>query len=166
MGTPRNAEPEHGSARPGPKAVVECGFNPALASHPTRALALDHVIDLLQVTHAPDVIDAYRSRMEAGDLFPPVSVIILWRWVLLADGHKRFSAYRGLGRADIEVEVWPLKCWLLDQWRQVMNNANKNKRIAALLFTDPGTARRMMLSTFQHWRRVLVSLLKRGRLIT
>ena len=67
--------------------------------------------------------------MRAGDLFPPVSVIrLLGRW-LVADGHKRYVAWAGLGGKEIVVEVWPLRRWLADQAGQAARNARKNGRI-------------------------------------
>lgn len=139
------------------------GFDPALVRYPTRTLPLRQVIDLLDVTHAPERIEAYRQRMAAGDLFPPVSVIVIGSWVLVADGHKRLSAYRAIGRETVVVEVWPISRWFSNQGRQLLDNARKNARILRLLVTDPPAARLQALATLGHWRRVAVSLFRRAR---
>lgn len=141
------------------------GFDPALARHATRELPLREVIDLIDITHAPDRVEAYRLRMEAGDLFPPVSVVVLGRWVLVADGHKRLSAYRAFGRQTVVVEVWPFSRWLGNQWQQAVDNARKNARITRLLVADPPAARVLVAATVGHWRRVAISLLRRARVM-
>lgn len=140
-----------------------CAFDPGLARHPTRELAVSEVVDLLDVTHAPDQIEIYRQRMAAGDRFPPVSVILVGPWVLVADGHKRFSAFRTFSPATVVVEVWPLYRWLGNQVQQLLRNARKNASIVRLLFTDPPEARRLAGTTLAHWRRVAVSLSRRAR---
>lgn len=138
------------------------GFDPARAAHPTRVLRTDEVVDLLELTHAHDVIREYRERMRAGDLFPPVSVIrLLGRW-LVADGHKRYVAWAGLGEKEIVVEVWPLRRWLADQAGQAARNARKNGRIVTRLVVDPRESGRLALTTAEHWRRVALSLARRA----
>jgi hypothetical protein len=141
-------------------------FDPDLAAFATVTLPCAEVIDLLAVTHAQARVDEYRSRMAAGDRFPPVSVLRVAGRYLLADGHKRFAAYRGLGHTHIDVEVWPLWRWLQDQARQVRDNARKNARILVMTVRDPAEARRLALGTLRHWRRVATSLVLRatGRL--
>lgn len=141
-------------------------FDPALARHTTRVLPVPQIIDLLEATHAPDRVEFYRDRMAAGDRFPPVSVIILGPWTLLADGHKRLSAYKALGYARITVEVWPLRRWLANQWQQFVDNGRKNARIVRLLPSDPAAARLMVVATLGHWRRVALALLRRARVIS
>ena len=138
------------------------GFDPARAAHPTRVLRLEEVVDLLELTHAPETIRDYRERMRAGDLFPPVSVVRLFGSWLVADGHKRFVAWAGLGAEEIVVEVWPLRRWLSDQARQVARNARKNGRILSRLFVDPRESALLARSTAEHWRRVARSLLRRA----
>ena len=138
------------------------GFDPAHAAHPTRVLRVEEVVDLLELTHAPEVIRGYRDRMCAGDLFPPVSVVrLLGKW-LVADGHKRYVAWTGLGAKEILVEVWPLRRWLADQAGQAARNARKNGRIAARLFVDPRESFQLARTTAGHWRRVAHSLLRRA----
>ena len=139
------------------------GFDPLLAPHPTRVLRLEDVVDLLELTHAPEVIHGYRERMNAGDLFPPVSVVRLFgRW-LVADGHKRYVAWAGLGEEEILVEVWPLRRWMADQAGQAARNARKNGRIVVRLFADPRESLRLARATTGHWHRVALSLLRRAR---
>ncbi len=160
---------DHGARRHGPATVDDgClsenprGFDSARAAHPTRVLAVEEVVDLLELTHAPEVILEYRERMRAGDLFPPVSVIrLLGRW-LVADGHKRYVAWAGLGGKEIVVEVWPLRRWLADQAGQAARNARKNGRIASRLFVDPRESLVLARTTAEHWRRVALSLLRRA----
>ena len=138
------------------------GFDPDLAGHPTRELPVVEVVDLLEVTHAAERIREYRERMRAGDLFPPVSVVRLFgRW-LVADGHKRYAAWRGLGATRVVVEVWPFRTWLADQAGQAGRNARKNGRILARLFVDPRESALLARATTGHWRRVALSLAQRA----
>lgn len=138
------------------------GFDPALAEHPTRVLPLDEVVDLLELTHAPDVVARYRERMAAGDLFPPVSVIrLLGRWVV-ADGHKRYAAWAGTGEKEILVEVWPPRRWAADQVEQAKRASRRNGRIVAGLFVDPRESYLLARATTAHWRRVALSLARRA----
>ena len=141
-------------------------FDPELACFRTVLLPCADVIDLLPLSHAPDRIATYREQMQRGARFPPVSVIRLAGRYLVADGHKRFSAYRQIGHRDIVVEVWPLRRWLLDQLRQARSNSRKNLRILATGVSDPAEAWRLLLTTALHWRRVAMSLASRaaGRL--
>jgi hypothetical protein len=146
------------AAAPRPDEV----FDVARAEFSTRRLAVEQIIDLLPISHAPERIATYRNRMIAGDRFPPIAVIKLFGRYVIADGHKRYSAYRGLHRGDILVEVWPYHRWLRDQLRQTMGNARKNGRILAASVTDPAQAWRMLLTTLLHWRRVATSLWQRA----
>lgn len=141
-------------------------FDPRLAEFPALVLACAHVIDLLPLSHAPDRIAEYREQMQKGDRFPPVAVVRLAGRYLIADGHKRYCAYRQLGHEQVVVEVWPFRRWLLDQARQAVGNGRKNARIVVTTFSDPPAAGRLFLTTLLHWRRVAVSLLCRatGRL--
>lgn len=137
------------------------GFDPGRARHPTREMAVGEVVDLLELTHAAERIREYRERMREGDLFPPVSVVRLFgRW-LVADGHKRLAAYRGLQADRIVVEVWPIAAWLADQAGQARRNAAKNGRILARLFVDPRESARLAAGTARHWKRVARSLARR-----
>jgi len=133
-------------------------FDPQLARFATIELPCSSIVDLLPLTHAPDRVARYRERMQSGDRFPPISVIRLGGRYVIADGHKRFSAYRTLGADRILVEVWPLHRWARDQWDQVVGNARKNGRILRLSVTDPPAAWRLACSTLRHWRRVATSL--------
>jgi hypothetical protein len=136
-------------------------FDPRMAEFPTRTLPADAVVDLLPLSHVPERVAAYRDRMRAGDRFPPISVIRVFGRYVIADGHKRYSAYRLLGAPEIVVEVWPLTRWLRDQWRQAADHAHKNARIVSVSITDPRQAGRLLLTTVLHWRRVASSLIWR-----
>lgn len=136
-------------------------FDPALAAFRTRVLPVDRVVDLLDLSHAPDRIEAYREAMRRGDRFPPISVVLLAGHVIVADGHKRFAAYCELDRPDILVELWPWRRLLADQGRQVRDNARKNWRILTSLRGDPRQAGRLLQSTLAHWLRVARSLGRR-----
>ena len=139
-------------------------FDPSLAKLPTRMLRLDSVVDLLEITHAPEEIERYRDEMLRGDRFPPISVIPLAGRYVVADGHKRLAAYKAIGRPDILVEVWTTRRLLQDQWRQMLVSVQKGGRIVWWSFTDPPKAARLALSFWQHWRRVGISLVARLRI--
>jgi hypothetical protein len=140
-------------------------FDPALADCDVATLPLDRVIDLLDTSldiHAPDRIAHYRDRMAAGERFPPIAVVRLLGRYLVADGHKRLAAYRSLGPVDIVVEVWPLRRWARDQWRQAVANGRKNRTILVMGVRDPRSASRLLLTTLRHWKRVVTSLALRA----
>ena len=134
-------------------------FDPAAARGPTREVPLHAVLDLLPLSHAPERVARYREAMRAGSRFPPVSVLRLGRRYVIADGHKRFSAYAGLGQPTILVELWGPRLFLLDQARQAADNARKNRAILAHALHDPREAARLARATFAHWLRVARSLL-------
>ncbi len=136
-------------------------FDPAAAEGTLRRLPLRDVIDLLAVTHAPERIHEYRDAMLRGDRFPPVSVIRVAGWFLVADGHKRLHAYATLGRSEILVEVWTFRRFLRDQARQAAANVRKNAAIVSRCASDPRGAGRLAMSTVRHWKRVAVSLATR-----
>jgi len=116
------------------------------------------IVDLLPLTHAPGRVAEYRDAMLKGERFPPVAVVRLaGRWVL-ADGHKRLTAARGVAGAEIPVEVWSFRRWSADQRRQLRDNVGKNRRIAALAISSPREAARLLWSTLEHWIRVARSL--------
>lgn len=139
-------------------------FDETRAEFPTQQLAVAVLVDLLHVTHAPERIADYRGAMERGDRFPPISVVRLGPRFYVADGHKRFAAYRSLPVDTIVVEVWPLRRWLLDQWGQF---SRKTRQQARLLWRMPvdrrsrAEARELFWSTVRHWRRVTRSLVAR-----
>jgi len=137
-------------------------FDPAAASSPTRVVSLAAVVDLLErEPHAPDVIEGYRERMREGTLFPPVAVLPLFGRYVVTDGHKRLSAFRGLGERELVVEVWGARRFLADQLAQAGRNARKNRQILRSALADPRESRRLLASTFGHWRRVARALGKR-----
>jgi hypothetical protein len=137
-------------------------FDAAASRFPVRTVAIEDVVDLLE-PHAPEIVERYRIAMDAGDLFPPVSVVRMGGRLLLADGHKRLRAYRAFAPRTVPVEVWPLWRWLGDQAGQLRRNAGKNARIARRSLRDPKGAARLLGTTFAHWRRVARSLLARAR---
>ena len=138
------------------------GFDPRLAAFRTVVLPCAAVVDLLPISHVPERVAMYTEQMRRGDRFPPVSVIRLFGRHVVADGHKRFSAYLELHQDRIVVEVWPFDRWLRDQWDQVVSNARKNARIASTSVTDPRAAWRLLVTTLLHWRRVATSLVSRA----
>ena len=138
-------------------------FDPGRARHATRCVALADVLDLLPLTHAPERVEEYRRAMEAGALFPPVSVLSLFGRLVVADGHKRLTACRPLVDGTLVVEVWPFHRFLRDQASQVRANARKNAAILAHAFTDRREALRLLRSTAGHWRRVALSLRELSR---
>ena len=76
----------------------------------------------------------------------------------MADGHKRFSAWRTLGLSEIPVEVWGCRRLLEDQLRQLRANCRKNLEILGLLFSRPHDAVRLAQTTWRHWWRVAQAL--------
>ncbi len=138
-------------------------FDPVLAALPTRTVSLDRVIDLLAPTHAPDRVARYRERMLLGDRFPPVSVVVIAGRMIVADGHKRLTAYKTFGRDDITVEIWTFRRFLQDQWAQVRANARKNRLILTQSVSNPGESVRLLRGTLLHWKRVATSLIGRRR---
>jgi len=139
-------------------------FDPARAEFAICVLAVDRVVDLLTVSHAPERIDAYRDAMRRGDRFPPIAVVRVGRRFLIADGHKRFSAYQALGGDHIVVEVWPLRRWLRDQWGQLTRKTRQQASVVWRSRTDPRARReaiRLAHDTIGHWRRVGRSLRER-----
>jgi hypothetical protein len=141
------------------------GFDPSRSRFPVRTVAIQEVVDLLdggaadpRVVHAPEVVERYRRAMDAGDRFPPVSVVRMAGRLLLADGHKRLRAYRSFAPATVPVEIWPLWRWAADQAEQLRRNAGKNARIVGRSFRDPKGAWRLLATTLAHWRRVALSL--------
>jgi hypothetical protein len=136
-------------------------FDPDLAEFPTRTVSIDRVIDLLAPTHAPDRVACYRERMLVGDRFPPVSVLAIAGRYIVADGHKRLTAYKMLGRRDITIEMWTVRRFLKDQWNQAVANSRKNRLILAHSVTDPRESLRLIRSTALHWKRVATALIGR-----
>jgi len=132
-------------------------FDPRLARFPTRRVAVAAVLDPLHRGHWPARVAAYRSAMARGECFPPVAVLALGSRYWLADGHKRFQAYRGLGHPQILVEVWPLRRWLADQWRQFTLKSRQQWRILRRLPFEAAARRegwQLLRDTLRHWWRV------------
>lgn len=146
--------------------TLDACFDPSLAQSPTHILPVSAVIDLLQVTHAPERIAEYRQAMERGQRFPPVSVVRLAGHFFLADGHKRFSAYRSLPVREICVEVWSTRRWLRDQWGQLARKTVQQIRLVTRLGFDRAARRqaaRLFWDTVGHWRRLCMSIVERLR---
>ena len=143
--------------------MIPEGFDAAASRYPVRVVAIEEVVDLLAVPHAPEVVERYRRAMDAGDLFPPVSVVRMAGRLLLADGHKRLRAWRSFAPRTVPVEVWPLHRWLGDQAGQLRRNFGKNARILRSSVRDPRGAASLLGTTFAHWRRVARSLAARAR---
>jgi hypothetical protein len=145
--------------------AVEC-FDPRLAEHEMLTVRVDEVIDPLEVTHARERIDEYRRAMQSGARFPPISVVRLAGRLFVADGHKRYQAYRALGHDQMEVEVWPKRRWLADQLGQLRRATRAQ---VSLLFRLPrdaaarAAARRLFWDTLGHWRRGVASV---GRFVS
>jgi len=147
----------------GSPTLGDC-FNPALAAFPTRRVRIDQVVDLLPVSHAPERIAAYRHAMESGERFPPISVVRVAGRLLIADGHKRFSAYRSLPVTEIVVEVWTMRRWLRDQCGQFLRKTRQQWSLGWRSLRDPrarAQARRLFWDTIGHWRRMALSVARR-----
>ena len=140
-------------------------FDAADAGYPTRIVRVDQVVDLLAVSHAPERIAAYRQAMAAGARFPPIAVLRCGRRYLIADGHKRFSAYVQLSDAPLPVEVWTLRRWLRDQWQQLRRKTGQQARVLCGGPRDAANRRaahRLFWDTVGHWRRIARSLRAAG----
>jgi hypothetical protein len=147
----------------GSPAMGDC-FNPALAMFPTRRVLIGQVVDLLPVSHAPERIAAYRDAMERGVQFPPISVVRVAGRLVIADGHKRFSAYRSLPVTEIVVEVWTVRRWWGDQWGQFVRKTRQQSTLVWRSAVDPrarAQATRLFWDTLGHWRRMALSVVRR-----
>jgi hypothetical protein len=135
-------------------------FDPTLARHPTRRLRLAQIVDPLHVTDAPNVVASYRSAMLQGDTFPPVATVRLFGIWLLADGHKRFTAYRSLGEQEILVQVWPVSRWLRDQAQQARATVERWRVVLAGIDPAAPRPRELLRAEIAHLRRILASLIR------
>lgn len=143
------------------KSKTPTHFAPELARYPTQMVPVSRVIDLLEVTHAPGRIAQYREAMARGERFAPVSVLQLGRWYFLADGHKRFTAYRFFGEEQILVELWTLQVWARDQYRQLKRDLGRAWAVFRRRNKDPrtpGDLRAFVRSRLRHWARIFHSL--------
>jgi ATP-binding cassette, subfamily B, bacterial MsbA len=139
--------------------MPEC-FDAARAQFPTRVVGLAQVVDLLPVTHAPERIAEYQAAMLRGERFPPIAVVRVGRRFLVADGHKRLSAYRQIADEPIAVEVWSVARWLRDQREQLVRKTRQQASLLRRSHRDPHArqeARRLALDTLGHWRRIALS---------
>ena len=134
-------------------------FDSSLATVSTRIVPLRVVIDLLaSAPHNAERIAEYRHAMLNGARFPPIAVVRIGSKYLVADGHKRLSAFRTLGEQELCVQVWRWRDWWADQARQARDHGKKHVRILRLSRTDPRAALRLWFSTVQHWMRVARAL--------
>jgi hypothetical protein len=157
--------------RPAPRSkldrqagCVPACFDPALATAPTCLLPVDAIVDLLEVTHAPERIEEFRRTMDCGDRFPPVAVLRVGGRYFLADGHKRFSACKSLAVKEVVVEVWTLRRWLSDQRRQFVGKTRQQARLLVRCAFDRRARAqgvRLFWDTVGHWRRLGASLARR-----
>jgi ABC-type multidrug transport system fused ATPase/permease subunit len=141
-------------------------FDASRASGPTRRVRLERVVDLLVVSHAGERIADYQAAMRRGDRFPPVAVVRWGERFLVADGHKRLSAFRALGGDELVVEVWSWRRWVRDQAGQLTRKTRQQWNIARRIGHDPAArqeARRLAWDTVGHWQRALRSLRARWR---
>lgn len=141
----------------GPADLVAC-FDPARAALPARRVPVARVVDLLAVPHAPDRVAAYRAAMLAGERFPPISVLPFAGRFWIADGHKRWTAYRALGASEVWVELWTVRRWLRDQGRQVAGTGRRLGRALVLLAVRPREGLTLLAAAPLHWWRVARSL--------
>lgn len=137
------------------------GFDPSRA-RPERLAeaAASTLVDLLPIPADPWTIDHYREAMRRGELFPPIAVVRVFGWLLVADGHKRLAAWRTLGREDlpIPIELWSWANWLGDQLHQAGKTLWRLLRLPWWLVTDPTRAWREGTAAPRHWWRVARSL--------
>ena len=140
-----------------PVDLVAC-FDPLRALLPARRVPVARVVDLLAVPHAPERVAAYRAAMLAGERFPPISVLPFAGRFWIADGHKRWSAYRALGATEVWVELWTARRWLRDQGRQVAGTGRRLGRALALLAVRPREGLALLAAAPLHWWRVARSL--------
>ncbi len=146
--------------------MIRSCFDPKLGSSPTRIVPVGRVVDLLLVTHAPEQVERYRHAMLSGDRFPPVSVLPLFGWFLLTDGHKRFTACKSIQAVEIPVQVWTIRRSMTHLGRQTLREARQGCRIVANLGRDPEAGpqlKKFLWSRVVHYRRLGRSLWTRIR---
>jgi hypothetical protein len=141
-------------------------FDRARAHFPTRIVPTARILDLLQVTHDPEGVQAYRQAMQAGALFPPIAVVHLAGRYIIADGHKRYSAFLALAAEEIVVEVWPWRRVAGDLFRQATRWWRRLWHVTAGSLGGPAAraeARRFMRDTAVHLGRMARSAWTRLR---
>ncbi|HUI26407.1 MAG TPA: hypothetical protein VL403_10025 [Candidatus Kryptonia bacterium] len=148
----------------GQTPAIPEGFDSRLATAPIMTVPIDAVVDLLRVTHAPGRVQQYRDAMQQGERFPPIAVVSVGGRFFIADGHKRFCAYRSLPVDRIVVEVWTIRRLLRDLWRQFRKQTHRQWTLARRSLSDSGAraeARRLLADTARHWKRIFRSLASR-----
>lgn len=148
-------------------ANMDDPFDRARASFPTRVVPTARVLDLLQVTHDPEGVLAYQKAMLAGARFPPIAVVHFAGRYIIADGHKRFSAFLALAADEIVVEVWPWRRVAGDLFRQATRWWRRLWHVT--VGSSGGTAahretRRFLRDTAVHLGRMVRSVWARLRL--
>jgi len=137
--------------------LLSC-FDPQRAQLPVRRVPVGRVVDPLTVSHAPDRVAAYRAAMLTGERFPPIAVLPFAGRYWVADGHKRWQAYRTLGAPDVPVELWTARRWLRDQGRQIAGTGRRLGRAWGLLRVRPREGLALLAAAPLHWWRVARSL--------
>ena len=152
--------PAAGEVCPNPHGTIDlvACFDPARAELPARRVPVAQVVDLLAASHAPDRVAAYRAAMVAGERFPPIAVLPFAGRFWIADGHKRWTAYRALGAREVWVELWTTRRWLRDQGRQVAGTGRRLSRALTLLVVQPRAGLALFAAAPRHWWRVARSL--------
>ena len=97
-----------------------------------------------------DRIAVYRAAMLAGERFPPISVLPFAGRYWIADGHKRWNAYRALGAREVWVELWTVRRFLRDQGRQVAGTGRRLGRALALLAVRPRDGLALLAAAPKH----------------
>jgi subfamily B ATP-binding cassette protein MsbA len=143
-------------------------FDAALGGGPTRLVSPGAILDLLEVSHAPERVADFRRAMQGGDRFPPIAVVRLGDRFVLTDGHKRLAAVRGLAPPPgaIPVEVWPLRRWAADQAGQFRRKTRQQLALLGRSLYDAEArvaGRRLVADTMGHWRRIGHSAALRAR---
>ena len=160
FGLQTGAAARYGRAVSRPQPIERECFDRSLAEHETVTVRVDDLIDPLEVTHARERIEDYQRAMQGGDRFPPISVVRLAGRLFIADGHKRFQAFRALGGRELTVELWPKRRWLGDQGEQLRRKTGAFGSLLLRLPRDAAArmaARRLFWDTVGHWRRVALS---------
>ncbi len=138
---------------PVPLALDPFDSSPAPAR--TRIVPIEAVVDpFASQPHNPAQVEAYRQAMLNGAQFPPIAVVRVGSRYLVADGHKRLTAFRSFGPSEIRVETWRWRDWVRDQHRQARNQMHKHRQALRSSLTDPGALLQLWRSIMRHWLRI------------
>jgi len=72
-----------------------------MANYSEQVIPIEKIVDLLPVAHWPERIGEYQEAISDGAQFPPISVLSFFGRYYITDGHKRFSALKGLLRSHV-----------------------------------------------------------------